>query len=326
MRTEKTEENKMAEKKEKKTPEKDEKKVEKTAKNETKPEAETETKSLVEKEVKDEAIAESKPEVKVEPKAEVKTELKAEPKPQTKKEEKPNKKLYGNVMTTGSFVASFLLLLIPGLNIILVILWALGAARNRNKVNFSRSCIIFFLIEVLLTLILLGGTYIYASTQQSKILNYVDQKTNGLLTYFEVNSFNDLPKLLNISDSLISKEEPEPEPEPVPTRIIVNPEEITSYEEFMKLYNDAYATKEVTTEVATEVPTEEVTESVTQAITLTDILKKYNVDPKDAALCYIIIENENSSCIIAFEPTTGKISKVPSLQINDQVIYIGGAK
>ncbi len=271
----------------------------------------------VKEEIKEEALAVVEPEPI--------PDKKPEPKPEPKVESKKNKKLYDSVMTTGSFLASFLLLLIPGLNIVLVILWALGAARNRNKVHFSRAAIIFFLVEVLLTLAIAGGSYIYVNTQQTRILKYADAKTHGLLTYFEVNSFNDLPKLLNIPASLVSKEEPEPEkePEPIPTRIIVNPEEITSYEAFMKLYNDAYAPKEVTT--APE-GTEETTAKVETTPALSDILTKYNVDPKEATLCYIVIDNEKTSCIIAFEPTTGKMQTVPSIQMNDQVIVIGGAK
>ncbi|MBQ1895800.1 MAG: hypothetical protein II162_03185, partial [Clostridia bacterium] len=171
-------------------------------------------------------------------------------KKELRKEKREKKRRYGEVMTTGSFIRTFLLLLIPGINILCVIFWAIGAAKNRNKVNLSRGLICFFLIEVLLALVVAGVAYIYADQREDAALKYLDNKTNGLITYLDIGTYKDLPKILGVSKFLVEKEqpktddptEPEPEPEPVipKTCYAYNPEGIDSIATFSDLFEKQF--------------------------------------------------------------------------------------
>jgi len=247
----------------------------------------------------------------------------------SKKEARRNRRRYGLVMSTGSFLGSYILMLIPGVNILCVLIWALGGAKNRNKVHFSRASILFFLIEILLSALLLAGVYIYFDNHQAKYLKMADDYTGGLFTYLEIDDFHDLTKLKDVAQYLVDKE-PEEEPEPEPTRVMENPDEITSYEQFLELYNAYVAerdstaeTEETTTAASTDDNEKTDTGTATKAQTLEDILKAHNIDPTESGLVYIILNEGNQDTIIAFDPT-GDIQSVPTIQVSGEYIYVGG--
>ena len=248
----------------------------------------------------------------------------------TKKQQKRNRRHNGEVNSTARFLGAYVLMLIPGINILCVLVWALGGARNRNKINFSRASILFFLIELLLSALLLSGTYIYFNSNQAKYLQKADEYSGGLVSYFDIDSYRDLGKLRNISSYLKDKT---PE-EPVPTRVMENPEEITSYEQFLTLYK-AYVEQRDGTANAENAKADEAKpdESVPnnengntpQSAVLADILKAHNIDPKKSGMVYIILNNGNNDTIIAFDPT-GEMADVPTMQVSKDYIYVGGGQ
>ncbi len=248
----------------------------------------------------------------------------------TKKQQKRNRRHYGEVYSTARFLGAYVLMLIPGINILCVLVWALGGARNRNKINFSRASILFFLIEVLLSALLLSGVYIYFNSHQAKYLQKADEYSGGLVSYFDIDSYRDLGKLRNISDYLKEKT---PE-EPVPTRVMENPEEITSYEQFLTLYSAFAAQRDGTAKADEAKPEEAKTDEAVpnnengntpQAAVLGDILKAHNIDPKKPGMVYIILNNGNNDSIIAFDPT-GEMADVPTMQVSKDYIYVGGGQ
>ena len=54
------------------------------------------------------------------------------------------------VMTTGSFLGTLLLMSLPGIGLILQIIWAAGGAKNQNKRNLARAYLILNVIVALL--------------------------------------------------------------------------------------------------------------------------------------------------------------------------------
>lgn len=258
---------------------------------------------------------------------------KASVKKDIKEEAAPDKKKYAEIMKTGSFVKAFVLMLIPGINIICVLLWAIGAAKNKNKVHFTRACIILFIIEIFLTAILLGAGYIAASVKETEVLDWMDTKTNGLISYFEIDSYKELPKLLETSKHLKTPEEENPtEPEVPKTCYVYNPDGIDSYDTFMELWNAKFHKETVTEPTTTEPATTEpattgpsTTEPAAQTKDLFTILEENNVDTKESKMIYIIINNDKESCVIAFDPT-GKLQSFPEVKINNENVFIGGTK
>ena len=243
--------------------------------------------------------------------------------------ERVSKKRYGEVMTTGQFLGTLILMLIPGINIICVLIWALGGSKNRNRVNFTRGAILFFLIEILLTAAVLGGGIVYAQSQQTRALKYLDNQTGGLLTYMNVDSYQDLTKIRDVHKYLIDKDAENVEVPP--TRVIENPEGINSYEDFMALY-DVYTGKEAAPEADTSASDSENADSAnadqtetSKPKTLKDILAENDIDTTKSGLVYIVLDNGNNDCVICFDPS-GKIQNVPTIQMNSEVIYVGGAK
>ncbi len=248
-------------------------------------------------------------------------------KKELRKEKREKKRRYGEVMTTGSFIRTFLLLLIPGINILCVIFWAIGAAKNRNKVNLSRGLICFFLIEVLLALVIAGVAYIYADQREDAALKYLDNKTNGLITYLDIGTYKDLPKLLGVSKFLVEKEqpktddptEPEPEPEPVipKTCYAYNPEGIDSIATFSDLFEKQFD-PENDWKNAEELDPE----------SLFGILAAANVDYEEYDRIYIILDNEDCNCVIIFNPE-GSFdvgSSYPAISVSSDYVVVGGAK
>ena len=53
------------------------------------------------------------------------------------------------IVSTGEWVASKFLLLIPVVNIILLIIWSLSKSENQNKVNWARATLFIFSIDKL---------------------------------------------------------------------------------------------------------------------------------------------------------------------------------
>lgn len=274
----------------------------------------------------------------------------------------PGRNQYAAVMTTGQFVKAFVLMLIPGVNIICILIWALGGSKNPNKVHFTRACIIFFLIEILVTAMLAGGVYIYANEHEAEYLQKANNYTNGLIEYMDIDSYKKLNRLREIPDFLIDKNEmKKTKKEPVPeTRVIENPVEIKSYDDFVNLYVQSMSEKTKDSVVvettgsqtkkkeakkledledpiakkieekqdekkkAKDKVKESIEEKSKDPETLDDILKKYNVNPKKPGLVYIIIDKEDDeNCLIAFDPT-GTIQKVPTIRMDNQIIYVGG--
>lgn len=247
------------------------------------------------------------------------------------------------VMTTGQFLRAFILLLIPGINIICVLLWALGAAKNKNRIHFSRACIAFFLIEILLVAIITGVSYIYLDVKQNEIIKWADARTNGVFSFFEVDDLKDLDNFRELPDVLkeVKEKEEEEEKTTEPIEIpkvnyVYNPDGISSFEDFKTLWNAEFNT-EPTTQADSEPTTQAVPEPTSQAVEpvtevakpgskgLMDILKDNNVDVEESHIVFIIIDNEKENCIISFDPT-GKLQSYPSVQMNDEIIYIGGTK
>lgn len=282
------------------------------------------------KKLADEADSDSKALIKKEEKKISRKEEKASSK--KTEEAVPDKKKYAEIMKTGAFVRAFVLMLIPGINIICVLLWAIGAARNKNKVHFSRACIIFFIIEIFLTVILAGAGYITASVKEDDVLKWADEKTNGLISYFEIDSYKELPRLLETAKHLKTPEEENPtEPEVPKTCYVYNPDGIDSYGTFMNLWNAKFH-KEKVTEPVTQTATATVGKNESETAVSTEptrdlftILEENNVDTKESKIIYIIIDNDKESCVIAFDPT-GKLQSFPKVEINNENIFIGGTK
>lgn len=239
----------------------------------------------------------------------------------TKKEKREEKRRVGKVMSTGAFLVTFLLLLIPGVNILLIILWAIGAAKNRNKVNLSRGLIIFFLIEVLLTLVILGVGYIVADQKSDTVLKYLDNKSGGVISYFEIKDYKDFKKLSKLSDYLVEKEKPE-EKEPVEeeeevvipkTCYAYNPVGIESLEDFEALFEAQFAE-----------PSEDVDEEEMEQ-PLFELLEAANVDVENSEYIYIILDNKKESSVIMFNKA-GQFQSFPTSSLSEAYAYVGGAK
>ena len=240
----------------------------------------------------------------------------------TKKEKREEKRKVGKVMSTGSFVGTFVLLLIPGVNILLIILWAIGAAKNRNKVNLSRGLIIFFLIEVLLSLLILGVGYIIADQKQDQVLKYLDTKSNGVISYFEIKDYKDFAKLSKLSDFLVEKEQPEDkeEAEEKEEEIVIpktcyayNPVGIESVEQFEELFEAQFA------EPAEDVDEEDLPQP------LFELLIAANVDVENSKYIYIILDNKKESCVIVFDKS-GQFQSFPTTSLSEAYAFVGGAK
>ncbi len=61
------------------------------------------------------------------------------------------------VMSMGSWVGTMLLMIIPIVNIILLIVWAVSSTENPNKRNFARAYLIIFAVLLVLWLIIVGA-------------------------------------------------------------------------------------------------------------------------------------------------------------------------
>lgn len=66
------------------------------------------------------------------------------------------------VLSTGQFFLSLFLMLLPGIGLIIQIIWACGAAKNRNRVNLARAFLIWTIISVIITVISVVILYMYA--------------------------------------------------------------------------------------------------------------------------------------------------------------------
>lgn len=238
--------------------------------------------------------------------------------------------MYARVLTTGQYIGAFVIMLIPGINILAAIIWALGGAKNPNKVNFTRGFIVYFLIEVVLIALIGGSMYIYANQNQTKYLKKMDNYTNGLLSYFNVRSFKDLDRVRNVSDYLVPKDS-HGNPQVVKvraTRVVENPKEIQSYEDFKRMYS-GYKPGSITraklgkkTQSQDGYYTGEKFRGT--AHNMVQFMQKYHIDSTSPGLVYIIIDNNGTeNCVIAFDPT-GQIQQVPTVQMNNKTIYVGG--
>ncbi|MDD5886358.1 MAG: hypothetical protein PUC71_02400 [Oscillospiraceae bacterium] len=238
---------------------------------------------------------------------------------------------YAKVLTTGQYVGTFCLMLIPFINIICVIVWALGGAKNPNKVNFVRGCIAFFLIEVLLTALIGGGYYIYLNQNESRYLSRLNHETNGLINYFDIDHYDELKRLKNITPYLVEKKNigTKKDARVRATRVIENPSEIRNYRDFQKMYQTYKPGTDYKSRNGARSETDKdgyyIGERFSgKAKTLENLMKKYHIDATRSQLVYIILDSRGSdNCVIAFDPT-GEIQSIPTVQINHQTIYLGG--
>ncbi len=253
-----------------------------------------------------------------------------EAKTESKKEKRAKKRKYGEVLTTGAFIRTFILLLIPGINILCIIFWAIGASKNRNKVNLSRGLIAFFFIEVLLVLILLGVGYIFADQKKDTVFKWANTKTNGVFEYMNIDDYKELPKLLGISKYLVEKTQPAEDGEEaeviIPkTAYICNPEGIESPDKFFELFNEQFKDKEDAEETEAE-EVEETKDEDKEPETLFEILEANNVD-LDAERIYVIFDNDDANCVIVFNKDgLFEIDSYPSLIASKEYVMVGGAK
>lgn len=69
----------------------------------------------------------------------------------TEDPEKPGKKSKWGIMSTWGYVGATLLMAIPGIGLILTIIWALGGCRKYAKRNYARAALIFLFAGILIT-------------------------------------------------------------------------------------------------------------------------------------------------------------------------------
>lgn len=65
------------------------------------------------------------------------------------------------VMTLGNWIVTYLLLMIPLVNIILVIVWAVSKTENPNRKNWAQAMLIFWAVALVLWLafaLIFGGS------------------------------------------------------------------------------------------------------------------------------------------------------------------------
>ena len=59
------------------------------------------------------------------------------------------------IISTGDWLVTKILILIPVINIILLIIWSLSKSENQNKVNWARATLFIYLIRVCFALIII---------------------------------------------------------------------------------------------------------------------------------------------------------------------------
>ena len=59
------------------------------------------------------------------------------------------------IISTGDWLLTKILILIPVVNIILLIIWSLSKSENQNKVNWARATLFIYLIRVCFVLIII---------------------------------------------------------------------------------------------------------------------------------------------------------------------------
>ena len=107
--------------------------------------ANTEEEIVVEEETKKDTEIEEKP-IKVKKEKAKKPEQPTQPTPER---QKAKKVLLLKPLGIFSFLWMFILMLIPPVNIIMLLVWALGSKKNENKKNFAWAGIILILLGVI---------------------------------------------------------------------------------------------------------------------------------------------------------------------------------
>lgn len=72
-------------------------------------------------------------------------------------------------MSTGKWIRSFILLLIPGINIIAFLVWLFGGGKNNSRTNFIRASLLFSVIITVALVIV----YFVASMSPVDVLIYI---------------------------------------------------------------------------------------------------------------------------------------------------------
>jgi len=66
-----------------------------------------------------------------------------------------NNKNNNNIISTGEWLVTKVLILIPVVNIILLIIWSLSKTENQNKINWARATLFVYLIRLCFALIII---------------------------------------------------------------------------------------------------------------------------------------------------------------------------
>ena len=64
-----------------------------------------------------------------------------------------------STISIGDWVVTFILLIIPLVNIIMLFVWAFGGSTPESKANFAKAQLIFWLISVILIVIFYGTIF-----------------------------------------------------------------------------------------------------------------------------------------------------------------------
>ena len=196
---------------------------------------------------------------------------------------------------------------------------ALGIIIQTFRKAIREFLIIFFLIEVLLALVIFGVGYIVADQKSDAVLKYLDNKSGGVISYFEIKDYKDFKNLLKLSDYLVEKDKPE-DKEPEEEEVVIpktcyayNPVGIESLEDFNELFEAQYA------EPSEEIDEEEIEQP------LFELLAAANVDVENSEYIYIILDNKKESSVIMFNKA-GQFQSFPTSSLSEAYAYVGGAK
>lgn len=116
---------------------------------------------------------------------------KSQPVEQDNPQKQKNQVNPNQVVSTGGFFVNMLVLLIPVVGLIVAIIWALGGAKNNNRINMGKAYLAMFAIS-LVAFIACGITFISkGDTVKSVTYDIVDNSTNNFFSKHKIRSFND---------------------------------------------------------------------------------------------------------------------------------------
>lgn len=74
------------------------------------------------------------------------------------------------VVTTGDFVVSILITMIPIVGIVMLFVWAFSSATNPSKANWAKACLIWIAISIFLTMMIF---VVFAAVLGQAIINWL---------------------------------------------------------------------------------------------------------------------------------------------------------